>query len=406
MFLNLVREKNPNLIKAAVLLHQNGVIPPNTYVLDADNIERNVKLIRESAKKWNLSLYFMLKQNRNPQLCGLILDKNKKETVCVDTKDAKVIWDTGNLIGHVGHLVQTPDQEIEEVLLMQPEVITVFSVEKAKRFSEEARKLGMVQDLLLRVTGKGDIHYPSMEGGIKEENLEQVAKEISKFKNVRIVGVTNFPCMYHNEIKVPKATPNLETSVRCAEKLKKMGFPITQVNAPGNSCTLTMETYAKGGATHIEPGSDIVGSTPFSYGVPDKLPEIPSIIYVTEVLHKTDNEGYIQGGGLNYIDDNFLLDKNFKHKVLFGRTEEEILDNETDFIGCAVGGKEFPLDYYGLIKLGKKNINIGDTVILSFRAQTFATRCANTALVRGTKNGNFQSMGVYDHCCHRLQRWP
>jgi len=178
MFLELIKRRNPNLIKAAVYLHQSGLIPPNTFILDADNIERNVKFIKQKAEKWNLSLYFMLKQIRNPQVFEFILDKNKKETVCVDTKDAKVIWESGNLIGHVGHLVQTPDKEIREILLMQPEVVTVFSVEKAKRFSEEAYKLGMVQDILLRVTGKGDYNYPSMEGGIEEDNLERVVREI------------------------------------------------------------------------------------------------------------------------------------------------------------------------------------------------------------------------------------
>lgn len=398
MFLSMIKERNYNLIKAAVLLHQNGLIPPNTFLLDADNIERNVKFIRESAKKWNLSIYFMLKQIRNPQIFQFILDRNKKETVCVDTKDARVIWESGHLIGHVGHLVQTPDKEIEEILLMQPEVVTVFSVEKAKRFSEEAGKLGMNQDLLLRVTGKDDFHRPSMEGGIKEKDLEKVAKEISKLKNVKIVGVTNYPSMLSENPKVPELTPNMETSVRCAQKLKKWGFPITQINAPGNSCTYSMEAYSKAGATHVEPGSGITGNTPLSYL--NDLPEIQSVVYLTEVLHKTENEAYVQGGGF-YIDDNFIVDKNLKHKVLYGNKEENILDNETEFIGCAVDGADYMLDYYGLIKL-KKNVKIGDTVLFGFRPQTFATRCANTAVVRGVREGKFNLIGVYDHCCHRL----
>lgn len=403
MFLELIKKRNPNLIKAAVDLHQSGLIPPNTFILDADSIEKNVKFIRQEAKKWNLSLYFMLKQIRNPQVFEFILDKNKRETVCVDTKDARVIWESGNLIGHVGHLVQTPDKEIREILLMQPEVVTVFSVEKAKRFSEEASKLGMVQDILLRVTGRDDINYPSMEGGIAEDNLERVASEIGKYKNIRIVGVTNFPAMYHSNKETPQITPNIKTAVRCAKKLKKMGFPINQINAPGNSCTLSMEAYAKAGATHVEPGHGITGTTPFSLTY--ELPEVPAMLYVTEVLHISNGIAYLHGGGF-YWEDKIAVEKGFKNKALVGSNKNNIFDGEATFIGCAPEGQEVLIDYYGLLKPDGKKINIGDTVVFGFRSQAFATRCANTAVVRGIKKENYVLMGVYDHCCHRLQRWP
>ncbi|MEA2015500.1 MAG: alanine racemase [Actinomycetota bacterium] len=403
MFLELIKERNPNLIKAGVYFHQSGLIPPNTFILDADNIEKNVNFIRQEARKWNLSIYFMLKQIRNPQVSEFILDKNKKETVCVDTNDARVIWGSGNLIGHVGHLVQIPDKEIREIILMQPEVVTVFSVEKAKRLSEEASRLGMIQDILLRVTGKDDINYPSMEGGIEENNLERVADEIKEYNNVRIIGVTNFPTMYHSNKGFSETTPNLETEVRCAEKLKKMGFPISQINAPGNSCTFSMEAYAKGGATHIEPGHGITGTTPFS--VSHSLPEVPAMIYVTEVLHFHNKIAYINGGGL-YWEDYVAMGKDFKNKVLVGNNEDNIFDGKCKFIGAGPEGKEIFIDYHGLLDPGEKKVRIGDTVIFGFRSQSFATRCANTAVVRGVNDGNYVLMGVYDHCCHRLQRLP
>ena len=403
MFSKLIKRRNPNLIKAAVYLHQNGLIPPNTFILDADTIENNVGFIREEAKKWNLSLYFMLKQIRNPRVCNLILKKENKETVCVDTTDAKVIWQSGNLIGHVGHLVQVPDKEIKEILLMRPEVVTVFSTEKARRFSEEASKLDMVQDILLRVSGENDINYPGMEGGILENELENKAKEIGNFKNVRIVGVTNFPTMFHSINEYPKTTPNMETLIRCAEKLKKMGFPINQINAPGNSCTYSMEAYSKAGATHVEPGHGITGTTPFS--ITKNLPEIPAMVYVTEVLHIYNNTAYLHGGGF-YWEDRMVVKKGFRNKVFVGNNEENIFDGEATFIGCAPDNKEIFIDYYGLLEPGRKKIEIGDTAIFGFRSQIFATRCANTAVVKGIGKGNYVLLGVYDHCCHRLQRWP
>ena len=106
------------------------------------------------------------------------------------------------------------------------------------------------------------------------------------------------------------------------------------------------------------------------------------------------------------MDDKIVDEKGFKHYALVGTNEENIFDNEVEYIGCAPAGKKVIIDYHGLIKTGTKRVNIGDTVIFGFRTQTFGTRCANTAVVKGINDGRFILMGVYDHCCHRLQRWP
>jgi predicted amino acid racemase len=404
MFLELLKRKNANLIKAAVTMHQAGLIPPNTFVLDADRIVDNVSYIRREAAKWNLNLYFMLKQIRNPQIADFILDRNRAETVCIDTKDAKVVWESGHKLGHVGHLVQTPNSEVREILLMQPEVMTVFSVAKARKISEEAGKLGREQALLLRVTNPSDMNYPSMEGGIQEAELESVAREIGKLPHARIVGVTNFPAMKHTNKEQAEVTPNLGTSVRCAEKLRKLGFEITQVNAPGNSCTYSMEAYSKGGATHVEPGHGITGTTPFALAH-DEMPEIPAMIYVTEVLHNHLGTAYLHGGGF-YWEDRIAVPPDFRNHALVGTDENNILEGEATFLGVAPAGQQVLIDYYGLLEPGAKPIDIGDTAIFGFRSQAFATRCANTALIRGCKTGNYTLMGVYDHCSHRLERWP
>jgi len=402
MFLEKLKEINPSLIKAGVYLHQNGFIPPNTYLLDADQIEKNAGYIKEEAKKWNLKIYFMFKQIRNPQIYNFVLDKNIPQTVCVDTKGAKVVWESGNLIGHVGHLVQIPDSEIMDILLMKPEVVTVFTIEKARKISYCAKKIGRVQNILLRVNGENDIQLPGMEGGISEKHIEKTVKEINKLNNVKIVGVTNFPAMYYTNNKEPKLSPNFYTSLRCAEKLSKMGIEIEQINAPGNGCTLTMETYSKGGATHVEPGHGITGTTPFALNY--KLPEVPSIIYISEVLHIYDDFAYVMGG-FGAIDV-LGVSKDFKMQALVGDNKDNIFNNNFDFEGCAIGNKKVLMDYHGILKIKGKKVKVGDTAIFGFRPQTFATRCANTAIIKGCSTGDLKLLGVYDHCCHRLKRWP
>ena len=51
MFLNTVLARNPQLIDAAVKLHQEGKIPSNAYVLDLDMIVENTKYMIEKAMK-------------------------------------------------------------------------------------------------------------------------------------------------------------------------------------------------------------------------------------------------------------------------------------------------------------------------------------------------------------------
>lgn len=38
MFLNVISKRNPKLIESCVNLHQEGIIPPNTYVVDVDSV--------------------------------------------------------------------------------------------------------------------------------------------------------------------------------------------------------------------------------------------------------------------------------------------------------------------------------------------------------------------------------
>ena len=405
MFLDAIRKRNPGLIDATVTFHQSGLLPPNTIVLDADAVAQNATILRKTADELGLHLYFMLKQIRNPQILDYVLDtQQRNETVCVDTDDAELIWNAGYGIGHVGHLVQTPVHAIPRILRMRPEVVTVFSQEKARQISQVAGELGITQSLLLRVAGADDVRFPSMEGGIREEGLKEAAQQIGNLPHVRIVGVTNFPSVFYSETDAPTPTPNLKTSLRCAAALRSMGFEITQVNAPGNTCSLTMRTLAAEGATHVEPGHGLTGTTPFSRD--HDLPEIPAMVYVTEILHIWDGFGYVHGGGF-YWEDQMILGDDFRNRVLVGNDPESIRDGEAVFAGCSPSDQRILIDYYGVLEQGtKRALRIGDSAVFAFRTQAFATRSAHTAVIRGISEGKPTLLGVYDRCGHRLQRWP
>ena len=67
MFLEKTIRRNPALVQTSFDLHQKGLILPDTYVIDLDALLANAKHIIESAQKYDLKMYFMLKQlGRNP----------------------------------------------------------------------------------------------------------------------------------------------------------------------------------------------------------------------------------------------------------------------------------------------------------------------------------------------------
>lgn len=383
MFLKMVIERNPQLVIEAARLHKDGVIEPNTYVLDVDGIYENAKLVKETADKYNISLYYMTKQfGRNPIISKIIEKAGIDKAVAVDFDEAKVLYDNGLNIGHIGHLVQVPKNNIKLSLLMKPEVITCFSYEKAKEISDSAKELGITQDILLRVIDENDVIYPGQEGGIYLERLKETVHHILKLENIKIAGITSFPCfLYDYEKKEITPTHNVYTLLKAKEILHEMDIEIWQVNGPSATCCSSIPLLNKYGITHGEPGHALLGTTPLHAYT--KQPEKPAIVYVSEISHVNNGKAYCYGGG-------FYPRSNVKY-ALVSNNPEDILDRIFDV-------EELPpesIDYYGTILLNNRKVNVGDTVIYSFRTQIFVTR-AKVALLEGLSSGKPKLTYIFD----------
>ncbi len=400
-FLDITIKRNPNLIKAAVNLYRQGKISANTVLVDLDAVCHNAKAIHEAANKFNVKLYFMTKQfGRNPEICQVILETGIDKAVAVDLEDTWCLEKNGVPIGHVGHLVQVPRNDIEYVLTYaRPEVVTVFSLEKAKEVNEEAKKLGLVQKILLRVIGVGDFFYAYQYGGIREENLAKVVQNIQKLDFVEIVGVTSFPCFRFNlKSRRVEPLPNLFTLLRAAETLEKLGIEVEQINAPADNSAMTMELLAKMGVTHAEPGHAFTGTTPWHAF--EDLPEIPAWIYVTEVSHLENDRAYVIGGGLMSGDSPLGIWGYLYHahrlEVLVGDNPENIFSSK------AYAEPAGYIDYYGTVYLTRENkVRVGDIVVYGLRNQVFVSR-ARVAVVNGIQSGNPKLVGVFDRLGGRL----
>jgi predicted amino acid racemase len=402
LFLDALMARNPRLVESAAELALDGAIPANTYVLDLDAIAANGRAIRAAAEQHGLSLYWMLKQvGRNPLVAEALVADGSAETVSVDVQCADALLHNGFRLGHIGNLVQIARADLPRLLAGRPDVVSVFSVRKAEQIATVATELGIEQDLLLRVADPAaDIYLPGMEAGFLLEDLPRVVKEIQAIDGVRIAGVTSFPTTSYAVPGRPTETPNFATVRQAAAILDGLGVDVRQINAPGNTCSLTAPMQAAGGATHIEPGHGFLGTTPYHLQF-DSQPEVPAACYVTEVAHHFGGRAYVYGGGF-FIDDPVWLQPDFRREALVGSTVTELLEHREAYLGAGSGSaSQFGgIDYYGFLDADERTAPVGATVVFGFRVQSFVTR-ANIAVI-DHEGGRPRLRGVFDQLGRRL----
>lgn len=383
MFLPVTQRRNPELLIAAAELHRSGLVRPDTFVLDIDRIVDNARAIARCAADADLSLYVMTKQQgRNPFLARAALEGGIPAAVAVDPQEARVLHLHNVPLGHVGHLVQVPRGDMPMIVGMTPDVMTAFSVEGARLISEAASAQGRCQDVLLRIWEPNDFAYRGQEGGFTVHELPSAADAISILPSIRVAGVTAFPCLLFNyETGRVEATSNFDSLLAGAHVLHdQLGIGISQINAPSVTCAGTIQLLAERGATHGEPGSALTGQTPL-HAVSDE-PELPAMVYVSEVASVRDNRAYCYGGG-------FYARSRVAH-ALVGRDPEHLHLVEVEPLPAE------SIDYYGTLRLPDGiHPQVGDTVLFAFRSQVFVGR-SQVAAVGGVARGCARVLGIGD----------
>jgi predicted amino acid racemase len=388
MFLQTIIDRNPALAETAIRLHQDGKIPPNSFVFDLDTVYSNACILAEGARRFGFRTYAMTKQHaRNPFITQAALRGGMDSTVAVDVQCAQKLHRYHLPVGHVGHLNQIPMHEVGAILALDPEVFTVYSFEAARRVSQAAQDRGRTQRLLMRPYAPNDIFFTGQEGGFPIDGFRQAATEIAALPNVTVAGVTAFPCISYNGTRGDpvEATPNFHTAVAAASMLREEGIAESpEVNAPGNTASDTYPLLAAMGATQIEPGNGLLGTTP-NHAFLQGLPELPAYVYVTEVSHHFDGRAYAFGGGL-FMD---IFDPTFQASALVGRDFNAARTNRVAFLR-----KEVIIDYHAELSPGEA-CRIGDSVLLGFRSQMQMTR-AFLVVVRGLRRGEPELVATFD----------
>lgn len=388
MFIDRLRTHNPGLVTAAMAAHQSGALLANTYLIDTDAVAANVRAIRAAADANNLRLYAMTKQfGRNPDVCDAIVDAGIPATVAVDIQCMEAVERSRMRIGHVGHLVQPHRGAEEAVIAAQPEVVTVFHEAIAGRLGAAAVRAGREQAVLLRVVAPGDRFYFGHGGGFPLDGIVEAARRVDAIAGLCVVGVTTFPAILANrDTRRLEPTPNFTTLRTAADRLRAAGFAIEQVNAPGTTSAGAMRLLADGGATHVEPGNGLHGTTALML-FDESQPEVPAIVYVSEVSHFDGTDAYVYGAGL-YIDK--VLGE-YGLRALVGRDEtigERVVPAEMAPDGA--------IHYYAKLHLEPgHDVRVGDTVVFCFRPQVFVTR-ARTRAISGIRGGEPRLGAAYD----------
>jgi predicted amino acid racemase len=373
VFLERLRARNPELAAAAVRLHQAGLVQANTYLIDLDTMTRNAGHIRSAAAAAGVQVYFMAKQyGRNPDASHVVQAAGLPSAVCVDLQCMAAHVRHGVPVGHVGHLVQVPRGSEDAVIAANPAVVTVFSLDAAARLSQAARRAGRDQAVLLRVQAPDDTFYFGHGGGFALDDIETSARSVQNLGGLRVAGVTSFPCLLADvRTRTVEPTANLTTIVAAASRLESVGSTITQINAPGTTSAATLAPLAAAGATHVEPGNALHGTTPLHLFDPD-APELPAIVYLSEVSHLDGDDAYVFAAG--YYVDRVLGD--YQLRAIVGRDQSAL--ERTLRVDTAADGA---IHYYCIVRSARQaGVRVGDSVVFCFRPQTFVTRARTQAI--------------------------
>lgn len=379
MFLNALIERNRALADFAAVAVRNGSVPPGTFLIDLEAVERNARLIAEAAASHDIALYAMSKQvGRNPEVIRVV-SRSIPKWVAVDLTDAMAIRRAGAEVGHLGHLVQPGRSQLATVLELRPEVVTAFSRDLADGLSAVGAVHGRSQGILARIDGSRDGTYPGQEGGIALKELSAFARHVESLPNISLVGTTGYPCLIirgdHLEV-----SPNGRSVLEAAQLLPN----VNQINGPGHTCVEAMPLLANLGFTHAEPGHGLTGTTPMHATRAD-LPEQVAVAFATEVSHRLgDDSVAVIGGG-------FYARSGAENAIVYSARGE-------------VPGRLTPhpsssIDYYRTL-LVDRHVRPGDPVVFAFRFQMFVTRAA-IATVAGLPDRP-RVVGLHDPVGHRV----
>ena len=404
--LDAMVRRNPGLPTTAARLHRDRLIPPDTYVLDLDAVRANAAALHEAFSRHGLAAYYEPKQfGRCPPVCAAIVKAGFDAAIALDMEEATALDANGFRVGHVGHLGQPASGDMNWIAQLAPEVVTVYSLERATELGVAAAAAGGVQPVLLRPLGAEDVWRDLVGGGTAESRLVELAEAVTARPGLSLGGITSYPVVrYDLRERRWTQTPNMRTLERARALLEEAGFAVEQVNAAGNCCVSSAELIASSGATHVEPGHAFVGSTVGHFF--EDLEEVPALAWVSEVAYEHSDHVYAFGHGLVANHTIGLWNALMYERLLAlaGPDPDAILEQRLwadppEFVRSDPSSYMYLRLHPGL---GRRP-RVGDSVVLGVRTQVYRSNSARLAVVEGISSGSPSVVGIYDRSGRAVQ---
>jgi predicted amino acid racemase len=369
-------ERNPAMLEAAIRLHQDGTIPASTHLIDLDAVAHNASAIADAAQRFGLTAFAMTKQDgHEPHMTGVVLDRGFDGVTAVEAMQVYRIHRHGFPLGNVGHTSQLPRADVERIVAMDPQFVTVYTVEAAQRVSEACVALGRTQPLYVTVGRSADEGTDvELFGGWDEEACVEGIRPILSLPNVRVAGIAQHLTIdYPSQDDPYRARPTQAffTALRARELLERgLGLDDLRINCGGNCNAVTAGILASYGATDIEPGVALVGSGRF-HALLD-MPEIPAQVFVSEITHHWAGNAYAIGGGFSFIWE--MAGALAPFQGIVGRSLDQARAQPLDFRGPPW------YDVYGLFADPEGIAHVGDTLLFTHLPQVIMERCYVAAI--------------------------
>ena len=129
---------------------------------------------------------------------------------------------------------------------------TVDSVEIAREIDKRCAQIGKVMPVLIEVNSGRE----KQKSGVLPESVEQLAREISVFQNIRLMGLMTMGPRFGNP---EDSRPYFVETKRIFEKIKKLNLPNIEMKYLSMGMTNSYKVAIEEGANIVRIGSRIFG---------------------------------------------------------------------------------------------------------------------------------------------------
>ncbi len=149
----------------------------------------------------------------------------------------------------IGHLQKN---KVEKAVRLFDMIETVDSVEIAREIDRRCAQIGKVMLVLIEVNSGRE----KQKSGVLPEGVEQLAKEISAFQNIRVTGLMTMGPRFGNP---EDSRPYFVETKKIFEKIRKLNLPNIEMKYLSMGMTNSYKIAIEEGANIVRIGSKLFG---------------------------------------------------------------------------------------------------------------------------------------------------